>query len=176
MATLASLALDRMTNRYGHALDKPAATTMAAAPPSVPTSSLSFGRREALKITTDRNEVRVKPGAPASFEMTLKINKPYHVNAHKPGDEFLIPLEVKLVGVDGLKLAVEYPRGEQVKSEISDQPVFQYSGEVKLLVTIEQTGKVVGRPQITVTYQACTDKECLDPKTEVVGMRIISQK
>jgi uncharacterized protein len=180
MAMLATLALDRMIDRYPHKLDKPSVTAAVTAPsqpaPSTSTPTMSYGPREAVKISTDRNEITVKPGSPATFEITLKINKSYHINANKPGDEFLIPLEIKLVGAQGLKLAVQYPRGDQVKSEISDNPIFQHSGELKIPVTIEQTAKVTGRPQITLTYQACTSKECMEPKTEIVGMRIISQK
>jgi hypothetical protein len=167
-SALAAMALDRVVKRYPKRLDQ----TQTAATKPAPV----IGRSELVQITTNPIEIQVKPGAPATFEISLQIDRRYHINAHQPGDDFLIPLKVNLTGCDGLKLVVDYPRGEQFKSEIAEGTLYMHKGALVLTVRVEQTGKFTGQPRVTLTYQACTDKECLEPKTQVVGVRIIAQR
>ena len=182
MAVLSVLALKKFVDKYPHKLRGSAAAATAATTgpgekPAARGKPASGGELTGpVQIIVNPKEIEVKPGAPATFDVTLTIDKKFHINANKPGDEYLVPLELKLTGGNGLKMSVEYPRGDEVKSEIAEGPIFQHHGTVTLKVTIEQTGKVTGRPQFSLTYQACTSRECQAPKTQLVGVRIISQK
>ena len=163
---LATLALQRMAKNYPQRID----LAPAIASPAMPTQS------GPVRVSVQPNEITVKPGAPASFTVTLHIVKPYHVNANKPGDEFLIPLSVSLTGCDGLRIVPEYPAGESYKSEFSTGTIYAHAGSVTFPVRVEQTGKLVGTPRLSITYQTCTDKECLEPKTETLGVRIVAER
>lgn len=167
-SVLATLALDRMVKNYPQRVEGAKTTTARASP--------TPAKGAPVQITASPNEVQVKPGAPATFQVTLQINKPFHINTDKPGDEFLIPLRVTLTGCEGLIASAEFPQGKPYKTEFSTDTIYVYEGTVSFTVKIEQTGKFVGTPRLNLTYQACTDKECLDPKTEMIGVRIIAQR
>jgi hypothetical protein len=167
---LAVLALNRFVQKYPQRLDQSGQSTASASTGPAPT------KNDPVVATVSPNEIQVKPGSPAMFTITAQIHKSFHINAHEPGDEFLVPLNIALTGVEGLKMTVDYPRGDSFKGEISENTVYMHKGTVSIPVHIEQTGKFTGQPRMTLTYQACTDKECLEPKTIVVGIRIIAQR
>jgi hypothetical protein len=168
---LAVLALNRFVQKYPQRLDQPAqATASTASAGPAPTKT------DPVVLSVEPKEIQVKPGSPGTFTISAQIHKSFHINAHEPGDEFLVPLKIALTGADGLNMTVEYPRGDSFKGEISENTVYMHRGTVTIPVHIEQTGKFSGQPRITLTYQACTDKECLEPKTLIVGIRIIAQR
>jgi hypothetical protein len=151
---------------------KPAVATPAK--PSTGAGSLSSA--EKVVASASPKEVTIKPGSPATFEITLEIARGWHINTNAPGEVYVIPLKVELTGAQGVKITPQFPPGEARKVGGSEAPVNVYGGKVTIPVTIEQTGAYSGRPQIHVTYQACNDRVCLEPKRVLVGLRIIAQK
>ena len=47
-----------------------------------------------------------------------------------------------------------------------------HHGSVTVPVRVRRTGAITSRPRITITYQACTDKLCLQPVTDQLDVRI----
>jgi len=166
---VAVLALHRFIKRYPQRLEGG-----GGARPPAPTA---FGQTAApVKISVSPKEIDVKPGSSATFNITIQITKPFHINAHEPGEEFLVPLKVSLTGCEGLNIVPEYPKGESYTGEFADGTIFVHSGTVTFPVRVEQTGRLTGTPQLSITYQMCTDKECLEPKTDTLGVRIVAQR
>jgi hypothetical protein len=126
--------------------------------------------RGPVTISADASVIRVADGRPGSFNITLRMAKGFHVNAHEPGMEFLIPLRVTLTGGDGLALTTEYPAGARFDGP--EGAMLVHSDTVSLPIRIEKTGPISGRPRIVVTYQACDDKMCLPPRDEMLDIRI----
>ena len=151
--------------------DKPAsdgATTPATPKPT---------QNDKVVAWCNPKEVTVKMGDPAAtFEITVEILKSWHINSNSPGDEFVIPLQIELTGCEGLKLTPQFPPGEALTVGGSAAPVQVYHGKVSIPVTLEQVGKFSGQPRLQLTYQACNDKICLEPKRITVGLRILAQK
>jgi uncharacterized protein YyaL (SSP411 family) len=178
-SVLAVLALHRLNalgatqQATGGAKPQAAGTAPAAAPR--PPSGIG-AQAEKVTLASNPKEVTIKPGSPATFEITLEIAKGWHINTNAPGDEFVIPLKIELSGAQGVKITPQYPMGEAFNVGGSDKPVRVYGGKVTIPVTIEQTGAFSGRPQIHLTYQACNDRVCLEPKRVLVGLRILAQK
>jgi DsbC/DsbD-like thiol-disulfide interchange protein len=158
---LATLGLDRVVKDHPQRLGG----AVTAASPS------RFKRTDPVTYRASTNAVTVAPESPGRFEVVLEIAPGYHVNAHKPGIEYLIPLRVALVGAEGLELRVDYPAGEKFQGP--EGLMLVHHGTVKVPVTVERTGPVTGRPRVMLTYQVCTDKVCMEPKTEQVGIRIV---
>ena len=94
----------------------------------------------------------------------------YHVNANKPGIDYLIPLEISLVDGDGITLHVDYPDGERFDGPEGAMKV--HHGQVTIPVRLERTGSITGRPRLMIRYQVCTDKVCLAPETKQIPVGI----
>ncbi len=133
-------------------------------------SSLTRVDQEVVQFTTSTAEVRVSEDAPAEFEVTLTIAQGYHINAHEPGQAYLIGLNVRMLGGDGLEIELDYPEGELYRDEIR-----VHHGTVTLPVRITRIGEMTGEPKLTVTYQVCTDQLCLAPTTKAVPVTIVAE-
>ncbi len=154
---LATLGLKRMI-----AGDPQILTTQPA--PAVPSDMVT------VQVSTEA--VSLAPGRDAELQITLRIAEGYHVNAHEPGLAFLIPLDVRLIGSGGVAAHAKYPKSEPFRGAFADEEMRVYTGAVVVTVRLEQTGKIIGRPQLVLTYQVCTYKVCLAPKTEVLPVVI----
>ncbi len=107
---------------------------------------------------------------PAEFEVTLTIAQGYHINAHEPGQAYLIGLNVRLLGASGLEIELDYPEGELFRDEIRI-----HHGTVTLPVRITRVGEMTGEPKLMVTYQVCTDQLCLAPTTKNIPVTIVAE-
>ena len=153
---LATAALDRINDRFP--------LRLAGQPKAAPAT------KDPVSVETSTQQINVSSGAPVSFEVTLRMAKGYHINAHEPGQPNLIGLNLQLVGAEGLSLHPEYPRGELFRGEIRI-----HGGELTVPVRVEQTGPVDGTPSIALTYQVCTDRLCLAPTTTVLPIEIVTE-
>jgi uncharacterized protein YyaL (SSP411 family) len=130
----------------------------------------TFDRTEPVQVRTSTDLLRIAGDDRARLDVTVQIAPGYHVNANRPGIEYLIPLEVALVGGDGVEIDVSYPAGERYDGP--EGPMMVHHGTVTLPVTVRRTGPITGRPRLTITYQVCTDKACLAPQTEPLAVAI----
>ena len=64
-----------------------------------------------VRVLAPTDRVSVREGAPATLPLRVEIDPGFHVNAHEPGVEGLIPLEVRIEGSRAVRVAVEYPAG-----------------------------------------------------------------
>lgn len=177
-AALSTLALKRIVDRYPQKLEFEDAASMAAGRAAPGLGGLGgYGARvEPVTIAVEPEEVEVKPGVPAQFNVVLRMAEGYHINAHQPGADYLVPLKIELTGCEGLSAKVEYPAGERYTAEYADGTINVHHGTLMVPVRIEQIGVFSGRPQLVITYQVCTDRECLQPKRELVGVRIFAER
>ncbi|MCH8343454.1 MAG: DUF255 domain-containing protein [Planctomycetes bacterium] len=160
-AALATVALNRLVDQHPQRLVRwPTAT------PSAP---------DAVKIDLSVDRLTITPHEPATFEITLDIAKKYHINAHEPGPSFLIPLNLRSVGGDGLEIHVDYPPGERYESALAKDEMRIHRGTVTLPVRIEQVGRVSRKPQLMLVYQVCTDRACLAPTRTILPIEIVTQ-
>jgi len=91
------------------------------------------------------------------------ITAGWHVNAHQPRDEFLIPTTLEVTAPAGLTVrAVEYPKPVERKLAFSEEPLLLYEGTIRMLAPLSGVGK--GHFEARLRYQACDDTRCLPPK------------
>jgi len=116
-------------------------------------------------ISVEPDRVRLDSvGDTAEVTVVLTIDDGFHLNAHEPGDADLVGLNVlvesgsrECLGAD-----VDYPRGEVF--DLGDQPILVYEGEVRLVLRLTRLGEWVEKsPVVSLTYQVCTETECLAP-------------
>ncbi len=122
-------------------------------------------------------EVEVEPGAVTlgdgeSATLTIRVTMAagVHINASEPGDSALVPTEVQLVGGEGLTLNVTYPTPTLFGME--DDRINVYHDAAKIIVTLTRDGEIAGQPRLILTYQPCTERECLTPVHKVLDVEI----
>jgi len=113
--------------------------------------------------------LHVHRGQAAEQKLTLELRPGFHVNSNKPNDEFLIPLKLTWAPSAGIEPgAVEYPAPKLEHSSFSDKPLSVFDGTFQIITPVHAAasaspaaGVLTGK----LRYQACNNRECLQPKT-----------
>ena len=121
-----------------------------------------------LRVALDRTAY--PPGSTARLAAVLAIERGWHVNAHEPTFEWLIPTELELETPAGLPATeVRYPEAEHKTFTFAeDQPLAVYEGTVTIVAALPvPAGTAAGSHPLSaaVRYQACDDRSCLPPVT-----------
>ncbi|HZW10043.1 MAG TPA: thioredoxin domain-containing protein [Phycisphaerales bacterium] len=127
-----------------------------------------------VEIYAETDRVRVSRDEPAELTLLVRIAEAYHVTASDPRPEAgvpgLAPFRVHVVGGEGIAAYADYPAGEE--HGLAGATFRAYVGRFELRIAIEQTGELLGRPRLAITYQACTATECLLPRTVELDVAI----
>ncbi|MDX2146793.1 MAG: thioredoxin domain-containing protein [Planctomycetota bacterium] len=164
----------------------------ATGEPSLAATTAGTDPERVVEVFATQERVQVSQETPGILELRVRIAPGYHVNAAIPGPSAtsLIPFRVGLTGVPiagpgagesgsggSLSVFADYPEGELLSPQSANADAIRvYRGEVDIKVVLELTGpwpmrtKASGvrepaRPLLIVTYQACTETECLPPRT-----------
>jgi thiol:disulfide interchange protein DsbD len=104
-----------------------------------------------------------------AFEIAVvaKITAGYHVNAHVPSEEYLIPTKVTADLPSGVTLVVTaYPRGMVHQFQFAPAGLRVYEGSFTVRMRLRAAANApLGQQKIplTVAYQACNQEACLPP-------------
>jgi thioredoxin:protein disulfide reductase len=104
-----------------------------------------------------------------SFEVAVvaKISPGFHINAHVPSEEYLIPTKITADLPPGVLLVeATYPRGVMRAFRFSKTPLRVYEGSFTVRMKMRVNGSaLLGHQKIglTVGYQACNQDACLPP-------------
>ena len=104
-----------------------------------------------------------------SFEIAVvaKISPGFHINAHQPSEDYLIPTKVTADLSPGVFLVeTTYPRGVMRAFRFSKTPLRVYEGSFTVRMKLRANGSApLGLQKIglTVGYQACNQDACLPP-------------
>jgi uncharacterized protein YyaL (SSP411 family) len=117
-----------------------------------------------VEIYASEERIRVGKGAPAELRLSVRIKDGYHLTAADPGPggKGLVPLRVHTINGTGIATYADYPAGAPNGAA---GELLIYRGTIEFAVAVERDGEWSGRPLLAVTYQACTDRECLIPTT-----------
>ena len=104
-----------------------------------------------------------------AFEIAVvaKISPGFHINAHEPSEEYLIPTKIMADLPPGIALVeTTYPRGVMRAFRFSKTPLRVYEGSFTVKMKLRaQTAAPLGPKKIglTIGYQACNQDACLPP-------------
>jgi uncharacterized protein YyaL (SSP411 family) len=144
-----------------------------AFPPGTPQaiSAEPAAAPEPVEVYASEETVEVAEGKPAELHVQIRIADGYHINAADPGPgaKDLVPLRVGVIGGTGVSAYADYPEGETFGA---NGELRIYKGTIDLRIALERHGEWSGRPLLAVTFQACTDTECLLPTTLELDVRI----
>jgi thiol:disulfide interchange protein DsbD len=109
----------------------------------------------------------VPRGHAFQIAVVAKISPGFHINAHMPSEDYLIPTKVMADLSPGLFLVeTTYPRGVMRAFRFSKTPLRVYEGSFTVLMKLRANGSAPLGPQkigLTVGYQACNQDACLPP-------------
>ncbi len=142
----------------GHALESPAnsAAILAVAREAVfgrsgPVRYVSGG---AVRIATDYNR-----GA-GRFDLDIQLRKGWHINAHEPLEDYLIPTDLTIGGKQAP--ATIYPKPDVKSLSFNAVPLALHEGNLTLSADVPDHG---GKPLVVkLSIQACSDSICLPPE------------
>ncbi|HKD19783.1 MAG TPA: cytochrome c biogenesis protein CcdA [Thermoanaerobaculia bacterium] len=99
-----------------------------------------------------------------TLSIRARLESGWHVNSHKPSEDYLIATEVKLDPADGVRFGeAKYPEGKLQKFAFSDTPLSVYAGEFVIEVPVEWSGSAPPAVSGSIAYQTCNDAQCLAP-------------
>jgi len=127
-----------------------------------------FGIQEDLiKLKTYQSFDKVYTGSEFKIAIEADVKESWHINSHKPYDDYLIPTEVVLPENPNFILQkVAYPEPHDFNLAFSDDPLSVWEGKVLFGAIVKVNENLEpGEYQIIVelNYQACNDMSCLAP-------------
>jgi thiol:disulfide interchange protein DsbD len=109
----------------------------------------------------------VPRGHAFQIAVVAKITPGFHINAHMPSEDYLIPTKITADLPPGLFVVEStYPRGVMRAFRFSKMPLRVYEGSFTVLMKLRSNGTAPLGPQkigLTVGYQACNQDACLPP-------------
>jgi len=140
-------------------------------PPDQPDAARPGPGFTPVEVYADAERIALAGDEPAEVNLVIRIKEGYHIVAADPGPggQGLIPLRVHVINGTGIDAYADYPDGEPYGE---NDELRVHSGEVELRIAVERAGDWSGRPLLGVTYQACTETECMMPTTVELDVAI----
>ncbi|MGQ0636268.1 MAG: DUF255 domain-containing protein [Planctomycetaceae bacterium] len=156
-------------NRLGIAPDAEIIQAAAEEGPQTP-SSKPRRASEIVAVQAYLSTDKLAPGATTRLLVQLDIADGWHIHANPASDpEFDVATELTLSADLGTNLTrLRYPAAKKVPRDEGEPPQLHYVGRVELTGWLETPPSAAGRREelkLQLTYQACTDRKCLSPKT-----------
>jgi len=127
-------------------------------------------------VSTAFDAEAVHAGATARVTVHVAFAEGWHVNAHKPNDEYLIPTNLKIEPVAGISIReMAYPEPEKIALEGTGEILLAYGPKFSIGVTFDiapdvQPGEYAVNS--VLEYQACDRKQCYPPNSIPVALAI----
>lgn len=148
------------------------AATLAPAPAAAAVPAPE--ERAELRLAADATAYA--PGERVRIAAVVEVDRGWHVNAHLPSYDFLIPTVLELEPPAGWPLAeIVYPEPEMTTLGFADGPLAVYQGRAVIVVSLAVPDDAVpGVLPLTATlrYQACDDSSCLPPVTAQASLEL----
>lgn len=166
-------ALLRLLMSGEFAPDEAAASTASPSSGSASRASQTTDDFSPVEVYADLERVLVSDEIPGSLTLAVRIAPGHHLIAADPGAAVggLLPFRVGIVHGKGIAAYADYPAGTDFGVPGAGT-IKVYEGEVEVPIVLERTGDIAGNPLLCVTFQACTNTECLPPRTLEIDVAI----
>ncbi|HEV2520769.1 MAG TPA: protein-disulfide reductase DsbD domain-containing protein [Candidatus Acidoferrales bacterium] len=143
---------------------------MAIALCAVPLAAQEEAIATASSVLQPQAYVSLQPvprGRLFEIAVVAKISPGFHINAHEPSEEYLIPTKVTADLPPGVLLVeTTYPRGVMRAFRFSKTPLRVYEDSFTVRMKLRAAGSAplgAQKVSLTVGYQACNQDSCLPP-------------
>lgn len=104
-----------------------------------------------------------QPGA-GLLRIEARVAEGWHVNSHKPSEDYLIATSVTLDAAPGVTFGEpRYPEGRSLKFAFSESPLSVYEGRFAVEAPLRWTAGAAPSVSGRLEFQSCNDKQCLAP-------------
>jgi uncharacterized protein YyaL (SSP411 family) len=135
-----------------------------ASPPAQP------GQDGKVAVEARPPSAPVRPGETFRVGVRLSIPAGLHLNSNAPGEDTLFPTRLEVQPLRSFEvLRIDYPTPQKTGSVASGELQSVYEGDVEIEVELraaEGIPATLYTLAASVTYQACTERECLPPATQ----------
>ena len=117
---------------------------------------------------------QVQPGALLQVDVQIEIDEPWHIYSDQPGSEIPIKTLLTLESEHATLEAIRYPQSQPMKDPTGGKPLNTFSGKVMLTASIRIDSDAKGPVDLLLKLQAqaCDDKQCLQPKTYRLPIKV----
>jgi len=164
----ATVPVDNRSKRARYILTGFALLALAAL--AITSSAQDAAYPAAASVLQPKAYVSLQPvprGRSFDIAVVAKISPGFHINAHMPSEDYLIPTKVMADLSPGVLLVeTTYPRGVMRAFRFSKTPLRVYEGTFTVRMRLRASGSApVGAQKIglTLAYQACNQDACLPP-------------
>ncbi|MFQ5719507.1 MAG: cytochrome c biogenesis protein CcdA [Acidobacteriota bacterium] len=116
------------------------------------------------------------PGGRMQVAVAGDVLDGWHVNAHLPSADYLIPTAIEVDGGVGLQIGeATYPPGEMVTFEFADDPLKVYQGRFYVVFSVAAAPDADTGPRRLsgkLDYQPCSTRICLPPAEVTFSIEI----
>ncbi|MBC7318888.1 thioredoxin family protein [Candidatus Bipolaricaulota bacterium] len=122
---------------------------------------------DVVRIAHIDEAATLAPGGATEVRLVAEILPPWHINAHEPSQQFLVPTRLELALPEGISVEERWPEPEIKQIPIFPFPLELYSEEIEIVLVIRAKETVLpGEYEIQgkLWYQACNDEVCLPPE------------
>lgn len=149
----------------------------------LPLAAFAQGSDRVVKARGYASADGVRAGDKFKIAVALEVGEGYHINAHHPSLDYLIPTSVKFEPPAGILIEEEkYPAPSHRRFEFAPETELAVHQGTLFIIAEGQAEKSIqeGRATIRalVTVQACNDSQCLAPAdlTVEIPVKIVGQK
>jgi thioredoxin:protein disulfide reductase len=136
---------------------------------------ISPAQNESLTAEGYLNKTSYKASDTVKIALKVNIKEKLHINSYEVNDPTLIKTTITS-GSDEFKIAdVYFPADKSYKFVFSDNEVRVYEGENYFGATVVLPADIKDgdyKIPVKLSYQACDDKQCYRPMTEIVELEI----
>ncbi len=149
----AMLLLDPPGDLPAESVELPAEAVVAAPAPIAP--------KPEVKVSISSREFVAAGDGTGSASITISVPEGLHLNSATPPARWLVPTKLT---INGLKSTIKYPEATNDR----------YEGEVTIPFTVQlPAGESGAEFEVVVSYQACTETECQEPKEKVLSAVVV---
>jgi hypothetical protein len=116
-------------------------------------------------------------GTTVRLAVEVAMQPGMHVNANPPSEDWLIPVQASVAGVDGVQVIdAYYPEAEEREFPYGERPfrVYEDSFVIGLVLAIDGQIPAGGRRlEVLLDYQACNDEACFAPAQTSTALDIM---
>jgi thiol:disulfide interchange protein DsbD len=130
---------------------------------------------ELVQVETALSVDHVHPGSSFQVAVIAVLKENWHINAHEPTLEYLIPSGVDLESVEGLTFGeIQYPESVRIQFAFAKEELDVYEGRIIMRFPVIVSNDASGEPIIrgSFRYQACNNEICLAPARKDITISI----
>ena len=122
-----------------------------------------------MQIEAHASQDTVHPSESFDITVTATIKEGFHINSHRPLDEFLVPTALKFDATDGISFGpVTYPEPTIRSFAFSNNKMSVFENKIKMgSVAAVSSGISPGHVKLSghLDFQGCDDTRCFRPES-----------